>query len=172
MTVLADTLLDRVSEIIPRYNMLSACDRVGVAVSGGADSVVLLHMFHRLAAQFQIHPVILHVNHHLREEADEDEDFVRSLAESLGLPIFVGHAPVDSGNTEQEARNARRRFFLDSIQDHRTADRVALGHTRTDQAETVLFRLIRGSGIAGLAGMRMKTAEGFIRPLLTSSRNE
>jgi tRNA(Ile)-lysidine synthase len=172
MTVLADTLLDRVSEIIPRYNMLSACDRVGVAVSAGADSVALLHIFHRLAAQLQIHPVVLHVNHHLRGEADEDEEFVRSLADSLGLPILVEHAPVESGNTEQEARNARRRFFLESIRDGRTVDRVALGHTRTDQAETVLFRLIRGSGLAGLAGMRMKTAEGFIRPLFTSSRNE
>jgi tRNA(Ile)-lysidine synthase len=173
MSILAYTLLDRVREIIPRYSMLSAGDRVGVAVSGGADSVVLLHIFHRLAAQLQIRPVVLHVNHHLRgQESDGDEEFVRSLAERLGLPVFVEQAPAGSGNLEQEVRNLRRHFFLRLMKQDYTVERVALGHTRNDQAETVLFRLVRGSGLAGLAGMRIKTPEGFIRPLLTSSREE
>jgi tRNA(Ile)-lysidine synthase len=173
MSILGYTLLDRVSEIIPRYNMLSAGDRVGIAVSGGADSVVLLHIFRRLAAQFQVHPIVLHVNHHLRgQESDEDEEFVRSLAESLGLPIFVEHARPGAGNLEQEVRNVRRQFFLKLMHQERAVEHVALGHTRNDQAETVLFRLIRGSGLAGLAGMRIKTSEGLIRPLLQCSREE
>jgi tRNA(Ile)-lysidine synthase len=109
----------------------------------------------------------------LREqESNEDEAFVRSLAGSLDLPIFVEDAPVKSGNIEQEARNLRRRFFLGSMRKACVVDRIALGHTRSDQAETVLFRLLRGSGLAGLAGMRISTPEGFIRPLLTSSREE
>ncbi len=173
MSILAYTLLDRVSEIIPRYNMLSAGDRVGVAVSGGADSVVLLHVLHRLAAQLQVRLVVLHVNHHLRgQESDGDEQFVRSLAETLRLPIVVEHARAGPGNLEQEVRNLRRQFFLKLIHQNRAVERVALGHTRSDQAETVLFRLVRGTGLAGLAGMRIKTREGFIRPLLTTSREE
>lgn len=173
MSILAYTLLDRVAEIIPRYNMLSAGDRVGVAVSGGADSVVLVHILHRLAAQLQVHPIVLHINHHLRgQESDEDEDFVRSLAKTLGLQIIVEHARAGAGNLEQEVRDLRRKFFLKLIHQDRRIERVALGHTRNDQAETVLFRLIRGSGLAGLAGMRIITSEGFIRPLLESGREE
>jgi tRNA(Ile)-lysidine synthase len=101
------------------------------------------------------------------DESDGDEAFVRDLAQSLGLEIIVEHAIPGAGNLEQEARRARRAFFLRC----RLA-RVALGHTRSDQAETVLFRLLRGSGLTGLAGMRYATEEGFIRPLLTTSREE
>ena len=173
MSILAYTLLERVSEIIPRYNMLSADDRVGVAVSGGADSVVLLHIFHRLAARLRVRPVVLHVNHHLRgRESDEDEEFVRTLAESLGLPVFVEDARPGVGNLEQEVRNLRRQFFFRLIHQDHAVERVALGHTRNDQAETILFRLVRGSGLTGLAGMRIMTPEGLIRPFLHSSREE
>jgi tRNA(Ile)-lysidine synthase len=113
------------------------------------------------------------MNHHLRgQESNQDEAFVRSLADSLGLRIFVEHASVEAGNIEQQARNARREFFLRAMRTAGVVDRIALGHTRSDQAETVLFRLLRGSGLTGLAGMRISTPEGFIRPLLTSSREE
>jgi len=164
MSVLTGTLPERVAEIIPRYNMLPQSGRVGVAVSGGADSVALLHILHGLWNDL----VVLHVNHHLRgEESDGDEAFVRTLAESLGLEILVENAIPGAGNLEQEARRARRAFFLRCH-----LERVALGHTRSDQAETVLFRLLRGSGLTGLAGMRYRTEEGFIRPLLMTSREE
>lgn len=173
MSILVYDLLGRVTEIITRYNMLSAGDRVGVAVSGGADSVVLLHIFHRLAAQLQVRPVVLHVNHHLRgEESDGDEEFVRSIASRLGLQLVVEQAPAGTGNLEQEVRNLRRQFFLRLMHEERSVERVALGHTRSDQAETVLFRLVRGSGLTGLAGMQIKTPEGLIRPLLQHSRKE
>ncbi|HEY3937090.1 MAG TPA: tRNA lysidine(34) synthetase TilS [Bryobacteraceae bacterium] len=168
MSVLAGTLLDRVAQIITRYSMLPPGSRAGVAVSGGADSVVLLHLLHKLSAN----PMVLHVNHHLRgAESDEDEAFVRSLAEGLGLEIAVQHARPGGGNIEQEARQARREFFLRSMDEYGLC-RVALGHTRSDQAETVLFRLLRGSGLTGLAGMRPVTREGLIRPLLSASREE
>lgn len=168
MSLLAESLLDRVAGIIPRYNMLSAGDRIGVAVSGGADSVVLLHVLHRL----RIGLVVLHVNHQLRgAESDADEAFVRELAASLGLDIRVANGPVEGGNLEQEARRIRREFFQRSIEECGLR-RVALGHTRSDQAETVLFRLLRGSGLAGLAGMRPVTDDGLIRPLLTISREQ
>lgn len=164
MSILAGTVPERVAEIIIRYNMLPATGRVGVAVSGGADSVALLHILRGLRSDL----AVLHINHHLRgEESDGDETFVRGLAQSLGLPILVEHAIPAPGNLEEEARRARQGFFLRC-----RLPRIALGHTRSDQAETVLFRLLRGSGLTGLAGMRPVTEDGFIRPLLTIGRDE
>ncbi len=172
MSVLGETLADRVAGIIPRYNMVSPGDRAGVAVSGGADSVVLLHILHSLSERLQIELFVLHLNHGLRgAESDEDEEFVRSLAQSLGLPVAVERAQLGGGNLEQNARTARREFFGRAMEKH-ALSKLALGHTRSDQAETVLFRFLRGTGLSGLAGMRMVTEDGLIRPLLTTSRCE
>ncbi len=153
--------------------MLSPGDRLGVGVSGGADSVVLLHLLSEFSDRLPFQIFILHANHQLRkEESLADEVFVRSLAESLHLPIEVRRLALgDGGNLEQRARLARQRFFRESMDRH-SLKRVALGHSRSDQAETVLFRMLRGSGLAGLAGMRALTADGFIRPLLTTTRGE
>lgn len=162
-------LNDKVAASLTRYNMLSPCDRVGVAVSGGADSVALLHILNGLA-KYQL--VVLHVNHQLRgAESSADEAFVRHLAATLGLPIEVEQAPIGEGNMEQLARDARRAFFA-------TARRqlnlrcIALGHNQTDQAETVLYRFLRGSGLAGLAAMAPVTPDGLIRPMLHATREE
>jgi tRNA(Ile)-lysidine synthase len=168
MAVVSVNLEDRVAEILTRYNMLPAAGTVGVAVSGGADSVALLHLLHRRKLPLRI----LHVNHKLRgAESEGDEKFVRELGHDLGVKVQVAQAPVTDGNVEQEAREARRKFFLESMEKFGLC-RVALGHNRGDQAETVLYRLLRGSGLSGLAGMRPVTADGLIRPLLTFSREE
>ncbi len=173
MAVLTGRLIDRVAEILTRYNMLPAGSRVGVAVSGGADSVALLHIFAALRQSFQIEPVILHVNHHLRgTESEEDEGFVRSLAVALNLECLVEDAQVEGGNLEQAARDARRAFFLRVMEEEDRMYPVALGHTQSDQAETVLFRLLRGTGLTGMAGMQISDPCGLIRPLLTTSRKE
>jgi tRNA(Ile)-lysidine synthase len=170
--LLAVNLVERVSQIIPRYNMLSAGNRVGVAVSGGADSVVLLHVLQRLISTLAIHLTVLHVNHGLRgEESDEDEQFVRKLAGKFGLEFVTRRLAPEPGNLEQEARRVRRDFFRNCRDQHKL-DKIALGHTRSDQAETILYRFLRGSGITGLAGMRRVTEDGLIRPLLAVSRTE
>jgi tRNA(Ile)-lysidine synthase len=159
-------MLARVLKTISRYNMLPEGVRVIVAVSGGADSVCLLHVLRELAPASVAG--IAHFNHKWRAEAsDADEQFVAQLASELALPFFraeatPGHVP---GNLEQQARRARMAFFssLDAT--------VALGHTRDDQAETVLFRFLRGSGLAGLAGIA-PAGKGIIRPLLDVTRKE
>lgn len=173
MAVLPRDLLDRVTEIITRYSMLESSSRVGVAVSGGADSVVLLHLLCRLKEQFGANLFVLHVNHGWRgAESNADEDFVRSLANSLGLGFYSERGGTGEGNPEEQAREARRRFFR-RMRDELGLNRVALGHTRSDQAETVLFRFLRGAGTTGLAGMRFVSDNGgTIRPLLATSRAE
>lgn len=171
-------MLRRVAETISRYGMIGPGRRIGVAVSGGADSVCLLHVLRELAPRWELSLSVLHVDHQLRgEESAADAEFVRELAGRLGLPFRCHRADVRriseerGDNLEQAARSVRREFFLRAIAEGQV-DRVALGHTRSDQAETVLFRFLRGSGTAGLAGMRPVTPEGFIRPLLEVDRAE
>jgi len=142
--------------------------RIGVAVSGGADSVFLLTVLHEQGRA----SAVLHVNHKLRgPESDADETFVRELADRLNLPFHVATLPPAEGNTEQEARRQRYTFFAECIAKN-ICDAVATGHTLDDQAETVLFRFLRGSGTAGLSGIRPATANQIIRPLLDLRRGE
>ncbi len=171
-------MLERVAETIRRFGMFRGGERVAVAVSGGADSVCLLDVLIALAPRWGLSLSVLHFDHRLRgEESARDARFVEELAGRLGLPFRLESAEVGAlarqarENLEQAARKARREFFLGVLR-RGEADRVALGHTRSDQAETVLFRLLRGSGATGLAGMRPVGPEGFVRPLIEISRRE
>lgn len=148
--------------------MLAAGQRIGVAVSGGADSVFLLHALHEIGVARSV----LHVNHQLRgAESDADETFVRDLARNFDLPVSVLNAPVPDGNIEQEARRIRYEFFAGHIAEGH-CDAVATGHTLDDQAETVLYRFLRGAGTAGLSGILPVTGSHIIRPLLDLHRAE
>jgi tRNA(Ile)-lysidine synthase len=164
-------VLDRVLKTISRYSMLAPGDRVVVAVSGGADSVCLLHMLRDAGVALS---GVAHFNHKLRGEAsEEDERFVAALAEKITLPFYRAEMDLHGvrDNLEQAGRRARGDFFRSLIRDG-AGTRVALGHTRDDQAETVLFRLLRGSGLAGLAGIHPVTTGGFIRPFIEVTRIE
>jgi len=167
-------MLERVAAAISRYAMVQTGQRLGVAVSGGADSVCLLYVLRELAPRWGLRLSVLHLNHRLRgEESRRDADFVAELAAKLGLPAMIGEADVAAspGNLEQAAREARLTFFRDAM-GRGAVDRVAVGHTRSDQAETVLFRFLRGAGSAGLAGIRPVTSDGIVRPLLAIGRAE
>jgi tRNA(Ile)-lysidine synthase len=167
-------LPSRVAETIRRYRMFAPGDAVGVAVSGGADSVCLLHILVELASQFDLRLTVLHLNHGLRgAESCADEQFVRELAARLALPVVVSSVEVAAArdNLEQAARRARLAFFGEQLAGG-AVSRVATGHTLNDQAETVLFRFLRGSGGAGLAAIRPVTPQGLVRPLLDAGRGD
>jgi tRNA(Ile)-lysidine synthase len=167
-------VIARVAKTISRYNMLPANCRVIAAVSGGPDSVCLLHVLAELAPQMGLQLEVAHLNHQLRgAESDADEDFVRALTETLGLRFHGARADVTSrdSNLEQAARGARLDFFQSLVR-RAPSSRVATGHTRDDQAETVMLRILRGSGLAGLAGIHPVTESQLIRPLLDISRAE
>ncbi|MEQ1945753.1 MAG: tRNA lysidine(34) synthetase TilS [Bryobacteraceae bacterium] len=166
--------MDAVRKNITRYNMLAPGTRVAVAVSGGPDSVCLLHVLAAIAPELGLTLSVAHFNHKLRgEDSELDERFVAQLAEKLAVPFHCDSADLKqhSGNLEQAARRARRAFFARLIKEG-LIDKVALGHTRDDQAETVLFRLLRGSGLTGLAGILPVTADGVIRPLIGITRKD
>jgi tRNA(Ile)-lysidine synthase len=153
--------------------MLSTGDRVVVAVSGGADSVCLLDVLHQVAPELGLDLVVAHYNHGLRPAEDGPETaFVQGLARDMGLPCVPGLAKgllEGKGSLEERARQARY-AFLEEVRQRHGAQRVALGHTLDDQAETVLMRLLRGSGPTGLAGIPPKREPGIIRPLIDVRR--
>ena len=149
---------------------------VGVAVSGGPDSVALLHALRDLLGARPL--AVLHVNHVLRgPDSDSDEEFVRGLAASLQYGFHVRRfdlSPAGAGgcgNLEQEGRRCRYRFFREAVAAG-ICSAVATGHTRSDQAETVLFRLLRGAAGAGLGGIWPVHERQVVRPMLDVSRAE
>jgi len=145
--------------------------RVLVAVSGGADSVALLHALHRLAAERGWRLVVGHVHHGLRPEADADARFVERLGRELDWPVAVERVTVATGTGESPEAAARRARYaaLDRMASAVAADRIALGHTRDDQIETVLMRLLQGAGPRGIAGIPPQRGR-LVRPLLTTDR--
>ena len=166
-------MLERIAATVALYQMWHPGQKVGVAVSGGADSVCLLHLLRELAPRSDLRLLVLHLNHRLRgAESEEDAQFVRRLAAELGLAITVRGTEIaaSTDNREQAGREARLAFFREVISTGQV-DRVATGHTRCDQAETVLFRFLRGAGTAGLAGIR-PVAAGIVRPLIAVDRSE
>ena len=148
-----------------------------VAVSGGGDSVGLLRVLHHLAPELGLRLSVAHLDHGVRgEPARADAAFVEGLARRLGLPFDLGHwRPERTGHFEADARRPGTRW-LREIAAARGATAVAVGHTRDDQAETILHRIVRGTGLRGLSGMpRRRVSErdppiALVRPLLRVSR--
>lgn len=170
-------LYRRVLDALGRYGMIRPGDRIGLGVSGGADSVAMLRIFAELRAQLGIAVLVLHFHHQLRgAEADEDERFVKTLAEKFHLEIECGSADVGAEarvhgwNVEDAGRRLRYQFFS-TVAETRSLNRIAVAHTADDQAETVLSHLLRGTGVTGLAGI-YPAAGLIIRPLLELGREE
>lgn len=179
-----------VRDYTKRNNLLSPGDHVLVAVSGGPDSVALLHLLCELRDECALHLEVAHLQHGIRgKDAEEDARFVAELAERLALPFHLKKVDLPrlksvagKGNLEALARQERYRFFADLLRE-RQLNKVATAHTQEDQAETVLMWLMRGSGMKGLGGMeplhRLQSnrsgasgAVTVIRPLLSVSKCE
>ena len=167
-------ILDQVRKTIARYHMLSEGDCVIVGVSGGVDSVALLSILCGLRDDYGLSLVVAHLNHRLRgAESERDEGFVRKIARQFDLSCEVESIAVSGmkrrGNTLQEAaREARFLFFRRLLRKHR-ADKVALGQTADDQAETMVMRFLRGAGLSGLRGIPPASGE-VIHPLIETGR--
>ena len=174
---MVNALIDRVRQFVSRHDLIGPDTRVLAAVSGGSDSVALVHLLRELADAGACHLVgVAHFNHQLRPSAREDERFAAGVAASLGLNFasdredVAARASRERRSVEDAARTARHAFF-ERARISAGADVVALGHTRDDQAETVLLRLTRGAGPRGLAGMHPKNGR-IVRPLLGCRRED
>jgi len=180
-------LAQHVLAFIQKEDLLRAGDRVGVAVSGGADSVGLLRILLEFGRELGVVLSVLHLNHQLRgEESDGDEQFVRSLAIGCGLEIccqsrdVASHAAAHKLSLETAARELRYEFFRNRLREA-NFEKIATAHTVDDQAETVLLKLVRGAGTRGLAGIYPRISvertstnitqeAAIVRPLLGTRR--
>src|SRR5215813_4393111 len=178
-------LAEQLVHHLRKHELLKAGDRVGVAVSGGSDSLALLQLLIEIRTELGLVLLIVHVNHKLRgAESDQDEEFVANLAAEHKLILHATSAEVakhaaESGRSvEAAARELRYDYFQQLFRD-RVLDKVVTGHTLDDQAETVLLRLIRGTGMRGLRGIQPRievddeSASGqIVRPILDFRRSE
>jgi tRNA(Ile)-lysidine synthase len=172
------SLLERVCRTIERYGLLPPGARVIVAASGGADSTALVCLLREAAVRLRIEVVgLAHFNHRLRgEAADGDERFCRELAARFSLAFEAGRGDVREaarrlGASIEDAGRRLRYEFLDRARAGAGATHVAVGHTRDDQAETVLMNLLRGAGTLGLGGMPV-SRDAFVRPLIDCGHRE
>ena len=169
-------IIKKVRNTIFGHNMIVRGDRVIVAVSGGPDSVCLLDILVAFRTELAIELVVAHFNHGLRPDEDEAETrFVKSLAASLKLPFETKKADSSLARgvaSQEEMARLARYQFLEEVKENFSAERIAVGHNLNDQAETVLIRLLRGSGPSGLSGIPPCRDKKIIRPLIEISRSE
>jgi tRNA(Ile)-lysidine synthase len=166
----------RVRAFVHGHLLLDRGEGVVVAVSGGADSLCLLHILAALRADLDLQLHVAHLDHGMRPESAEDAAFVAVEAGRLNLNCTIGRRDVPAVARErrlsvESAARLARYAFLREVAASQAATGIATGHTRDDQAETILFHLIRGSGLPGLSGMRPRSGD-IVRPLLTLGRHE
>ncbi|MBI3599073.1 MAG: tRNA lysidine(34) synthetase TilS [Nitrospinae bacterium] len=177
--------LHKVLDCIGKYKMTAEGDTVIVGVSGGIDSITLLYSLHFLQDEIKCNLIAAHANHGLRgEQSDKEAEFVRKIASELKLPYVVEKLDVlgymnEKGLSKQAAARELRYDFFERAAKQYSANKIALGHTADDQAETVLMRLLRGSGMKGIGGIRAVRAcsersesNKIIRPLIEIGRDE
>lgn len=165
---------EKVLETIKKYNLISKNDKIVVAVSGGPDSMCLLHILLTLRKEYNLELNVAHVNHMIRENAILDEEYVKDFCEKNNLNFFVKKVDVhelskkDRIGTEEAGRKARYEFF-NEVKEMTSSNKIAIAHNKNDKVETIFLNLIRGTGTYGLIGIEPKNGI-YIRPLLEIER--
>lgn len=171
-------LYEDVLETVKKNNLIEKNDKIVVALSGGPDSVCLLHVLYRMSKEMNLKVYAAHLNHQIRGlDAYVDSLYVMRICEKLDIPCFIRAIDVpkfcdeNKMGLEDGARMLRYDIF-EEIRNRVGADKVAIGHNQNDQAETVLMRIMRGTGLQGLRGIEYKRDKNIIRPILDISREE
>ena len=167
---------EKVLETIKKYNLISKNDKIVVAVSGGPDSMCLLHILLSLREEYNLELNVAHINHMIRENAIIDEEYVKAFCEENNVKLFVKKADVLSISkenrigTEEAGRKVRYEFF-NEVKEMTSSNKIAIAHNKNDKGVTVLLNLIRGTGTYGLIGIEPKNGI-YIRPLLEIERKD
>ena len=169
---------EKVLETIKKYNLIENKDKIVIGVSGGPDSITLLNVLLEIKKEniFDFEMVVCHINHMIREEAKDDEEYVLKFCEKYNIESFVKRIEIEKLSkekrigTEEAGRIARYEFF-NEILEKTNSNKIATAHTANDNAETVLMNIIRGSGTAGLKGIEAKR-DNLIRPLIECGREQ
>lgn len=168
---------NEVKNTIEKFALIKKGERVLVGVSGGADSMCLLHILDELKDELGFSIAVATFNHKIRKESEEETKFVNSVAVELGIPFFYNGkdikklAKIRSRSLEDMAREERFAFFL-KIKQEEKYDKIALAHTMDDLTETTLIHLLKGTGVTGLIGIRPKSFQGIIHPLIRITRKD
>ncbi len=172
---------DKVLNTINKYNLINDGDRIVLGVSGGPDSIAMLNILNDIRNDKNLHMnfdiIVAHVNHMIREEAIDDQRFVKNFCKKIGVSFYAKSIDVQkiANNkkigTEEAGRNARYEFF-DEILEKENANKIAVAHNKNDKIETIIMNMLRGSGIAGLKGIEPIKNNKYIRPLIECERFE
>ena len=171
-------VFEKVLSTINKYNLIESGDKIVIGISGGPDSVCLLHILNRLKEKLDIEIYAAHLNHQIRGiEAQKDALYVSNMCDEMGITCFLKSIDVpkyckdNSLSIEEGARKLRYEMF-DEIKQKTKSNKIAVGHNLNDQAETILMRVMRGTGLQGLRGIEYSRENGIIRPLLDIERND
>ena len=170
-------LKEEVLETIKKYNLIDKGDKIVIGVSGGPDSICLLNILNSLKEKLGIEIYVAHVNHMIREVADEETEYVKNFCKNLGIECFVKKVDVlklaqeQKNGTEETGRNERYNFFEEVLK-KTGANKIATAHNSNDKAETVILNILRGSGISGLKGIEAIRDGKYIRPLIETTRDK
>ena len=168
----------KVLETIKKYNLIEKGDKIVLAVSGGPDSISMLNILNEIKEEkiIDFNICVAHVNHMIRKEAKEDEEYVKKYCKQKEIDFYSKSIDVqkiannNKVGTEEAGRYARYKFF-DEILEKTASNKIAIAHNKNDKAETIIMNLIRGTGITGLKGIEAKRGK-YIRPLIECKRDE
>lgn len=170
-------LKEEVLKTIETYNLIEKNDKIVIGVSGGPDSICLLHVLYGLKEKLGIEIVVAHVNHMLRDVADLETEYVQSFCKKLGIECYVKKADIleisktQKKGTEEVGRQVRYDFF-DKVAKKTNSNKIATAHNSNDRAETVILNILRGSGLSGLKGIEPIRDNKYIRPLINTDRQD
>ena len=158
-------LKEEVLKTIETYNLIEKNDKIVIGVSGGPDSICLLHVLYGLKEKLGIEIVVAHVNHMLRDVADLETEYVQKFCKKLGI------SKTQKKGTEEVGRQVRYDFF-DEVAKKTNSNKIATAHNSNDRAETVILNILRGSGLSGLKGIEPIRDNKYIRPLINTDRQD
>ena len=170
-------LKEEVLKTIKTYNLIEENDKVVIGVSGGPDSICLLHLLYSIKKELEFEIVVAHINHQIRKVADSETEYVKDFCKNLGIECFVKKenitelAKKQKKGTEETGRQVRYDFFEDVAQ-KTNSNKIATAHNSNDRAETVILNILRGSGISGLKGIEAMRDNKYIRPLIFTKREK
>ena len=170
-------LKENVIDTIKRYNLIKSGDSIVIGVSGGPDSICLLHILNELKQELNFNIYVAHVNHLIRKEAGEETEYVQEFCKRLRIECFVKKIDVQKEakdlkrGTEETGRKVRYEFF-DEILEKTKSNKIATAHNNNDKVETIIMNILRGSGTSGLKGIEPIREGKFIRPLIEIEREE
>lgn len=168
---------EQVYNCIKKYKLINEDDKLVIGVSGGPDSICVLHVLNSLKEKLKIQIYVAHINHMIREEADSETGYVQEFCEKLGIDCFikkvdvVEYAKNNKIGTEEAGRVIRYDFF-NEVAKKVSATKIVTAHNNNDKAETVLLNILRGSGISGLKGIEPIRDNKYIRPLIETTRQD